>query len=39
MVLPRNLNVDRKGLEFWLDNGTDLQFKILDIYELKSIWK
>jgi hypothetical protein len=39
MVLPRNLDTDSQGLSFWLDNGTDLNFKTLNIYELKSIWK
>jgi sucrose-6-phosphate hydrolase SacC (GH32 family) len=39
MVLPRNLDSKEKGLKFWLDNGTDLKFKSLKIYEMKSIWE
>lgn len=39
MVLPRDLDADSQDLSFWLDNGTALIFKTLNIYELKSIWK
>ena len=39
MVLPRNLDAEEEGIAFWLDNGTDLKFNTLDIYELKSIWE
>ena len=39
MVLPRKLGSKEKKLEFWLENGTDLQFKSLNIYEIKSIWE
>lgn len=38
MVLPRNLESDKQGLEFWTDNGTELTFKSLKIHEMKSIW-
>ena len=39
MVLPRNLDSKEKGLEFWLDNGTGLKIKNLNIYEMSSIWE
>ena len=39
MVLPRDLESDEQGVEFWTNNGTDLIIHNLEIHEMKSIWE
>jgi len=38
MVLPRDLDSDKQGVEFWTENGTDLKIHNLEIHEMKSTW-
>lgn len=39
MVLPRKLDSNEKGLEFWSDNGEDLNIVFLEVHEMNSIWE
>ena len=39
MVLPRELESEDQGLEFWSENGEDLVIRNLHIHEMKSIWE